>query len=63
MDWPLWARKCSESLVRDSCNHLIVTADKGPCVVDGFTGLSLCVCIYICVCLRICIYIYIYKEK
>jgi hypothetical protein len=56
---PLWALKCSEILVRFSCNHFAVNADKGPCVVDGLAGLSLCVCIYICVC--VCVYVYILK--
>jgi hypothetical protein len=45
MDLSLWARKCSESLVRGSCNHFSVTADKEWCVVDGLVGLSLCVCV------------------
>jgi hypothetical protein len=34
MDFPLWARKCCECLVRFSCNNFAVTAEKGPCVVD-----------------------------
>jgi hypothetical protein len=50
---PLWARKCSERLVRDSYNYLAVTADKLPSVVDGFAGLCVCVCVYM--------YILIYK--
>jgi hypothetical protein len=41
------APKCSEDLVRGSCNHFAVKADKGPCVVDGIGGLSVCVFIYI----------------
>jgi hypothetical protein len=58
MDLPLWARKCSEDLVRGSCNHFAVIADKWPCVLDGLAGPSMCVrmCIYICV----CVYVYIY---
>jgi hypothetical protein len=51
MDLALWARKCSESLVRGSCNYFAVTANKGPCVVHGHDGLSLCVCL--CVCLTL----------
>jgi hypothetical protein len=58
MDLPLWARKCSVSLVRGSCNHFAVTADKWPCVVDEFAGLSLCVCMFVYI--YICIYVYIY---
>jgi hypothetical protein len=56
----LWARKCNEDLVLGSCIHFAVTADKRPCVVDGFDGLSLCGCvrIYIYVCVCMCIYIY-----
>jgi hypothetical protein len=54
MDLPLLARKCSERILRCSCNHFAVTADKGRCVVNGYAGLSVCVCIYICV------YMYIY---
>jgi hypothetical protein len=63
MDLTLWVRKSNESLVRGFCNHFAVTADKGPCVVDGFAGFSLCLCvcvylyIYVCVCVYICIYI------
>jgi hypothetical protein len=64
---PLWARQCSEVLVRSWCNHLEVTADKRPCVVDWLAGLSLCVCVcvyvYINLCVCICIYIYIYINK
>jgi hypothetical protein len=47
MDLPLWERKCSEGIMRGFCNHFAVTADKGPCGVDGLTGLSLGVCAYI----------------
>jgi hypothetical protein len=39
--------------LRGSCNHFAVTADKGPCVIDGLAGMFLCVCIYIC------LYVYI----
>jgi hypothetical protein len=56
---PLWARKCSECVVRGSCNHFAVNADKLPCVVDGFSGMSLCVCVYI----HVCVYVYIYKNN
>jgi hypothetical protein len=55
---PLWARNCSEILVRGNCNHFTVTAEKGPCVVDGLVGLSLCVCVYIYI--FECVYMYIY---
>jgi hypothetical protein len=57
---PLWARKCNEFLVHGCCNHFAVTADKGPCVVHGLAGLSVCirVCTYIYMC--VCVYLYIY---
>jgi hypothetical protein len=57
MDLPLWGFMCNEFLLRFSCNHFAVTAERGPCVVDTLAGrsLSVCVCIYICV--FICIYI------
>jgi hypothetical protein len=45
MDLPLWARKCNECILRGSCIHFTVTAGKGPCVLDGLAGLSLCVCV------------------
>jgi hypothetical protein len=63
MDLPLWARSCSECLVRGSCNHFAVTADKVPCVVDGHAGLSVCMCVYICIYIYVCVYMYIYVEK
>jgi hypothetical protein len=49
MDLPLWAGKCSENLVRGSCNHFGVTAEKMSFVVHGLAGLSLCVCVCVCV--------------
>jgi hypothetical protein len=55
MDSPPWARRWIEYLVRGSCNHFPVTADKGPCVVDDFAGLSVCVYVFMC----LCIYIFI----
>jgi hypothetical protein len=61
MDLPIWGRKCIEVHVRSSCNHFDVTADKGPCVVDGFSGQYLCVCVYIYIC--VCEYVYIYINK
>jgi hypothetical protein len=60
MDLSLWARKCSENLVRISCNHFAVTADKWPCGLDGLAGLSLCVCV--CVYIYICVCVYTYKK-
>jgi hypothetical protein len=60
MDLPPLAPKWIDSLVRISCNNFVATADKGPCVVAGLAGLSMCVYIYICVCVYIYIYIYIY---
>jgi hypothetical protein len=64
---PLWARKCSEGLVRGSCNYFAVTTEKGPCVIDGLAGLSLCVCVFVCVYVYIylymCVYIYIYINN
>jgi hypothetical protein len=48
---PLWARYCSESLVRFSCNHFAVTANKLLSVVDGLAGLSLC--FFVCICIYI----------
>jgi hypothetical protein len=44
-------------LVRGSCNHFAIIADKWPCVVHGHAGLCLCVCIYIYVCVCLCVYI------
>jgi hypothetical protein len=58
MDLPLCAQKCTECLVRCSCNHFAVSSDNVPCVVDGLAGLSVCVCVYI----YMCVYIYIYKK-
>jgi hypothetical protein len=49
--------KCSEVLVRGSCIHFAVTADKEPCVVDGLPTLSLYLCLYIYVCVCISVYI------
>jgi hypothetical protein len=48
MDLQLWSRKCTEILVRGSCNHFAVTSEKGPFVVHGFAGLSVfvCVCVF-----------------
>jgi hypothetical protein len=46
MDLPLWARKCSECLVLGNRNYFVLNA-KGPSVVDGYAGLSLCVCVYL----------------
>jgi hypothetical protein len=60
MDFQPWVRKWIEILVRGSSNHFAVTADKGPCEVNGLAGLGVCVCIYIFLC--VCIYIYIYKK-
>jgi hypothetical protein len=62
MDLLLWARKCSEILVHFSCVHFDVTVDKGPCVMDGLPGLSLCVCVYIYMCVCVYMHIYIYKK-
>jgi hypothetical protein len=45
MELPVWARKCGESPLHFRCLHFAVTADKKPCVLDGFAGLSLCVCV------------------
>jgi hypothetical protein len=59
MDLPMWARNCSESLVRGNCNHFVVTVNIRPCVVHALAGLSLCVCLYIYICVCICIYIFI----
>jgi hypothetical protein len=59
MDLPLWARKCSKVLVRCICKYFALNAEKGPCVVDGFPGLSLCVCVYVCVYIYMYMYIYI----
>jgi multisubunit Na+/H+ antiporter MnhF subunit len=59
MDLTLWARKCSEVLVRGSCKHFAVTASKGPCVLAGLVGLSVCVCVCACVCVWVNIYIYL----
>jgi hypothetical protein len=53
MDQPLWVRKCREVLVRGSCNHFAVTADKRPCVLNGFAGLSLCVFVYMYIVTRL----------
>jgi hypothetical protein len=60
MDLPLSSRNCSDGLLRGSCNHFAVTADKRLCMVDELAGLFLCVrvSIYICVC--VCVYMYIY---
>jgi hypothetical protein len=54
----MWGRKCIESHVCGSCNNFAVTAEKRPCVVDGFSAQYLCVCVYIYMCVYICIYIY-----
>jgi hypothetical protein len=59
MDMPLWARKCNECQVRGSCNHFAVIAEKGLCVVDGLTDLSLCVCVYI----YVFVYMYIFIKS
>jgi hypothetical protein len=57
---PPWARRWIEVLVSGSCNHFALTAEKGPCVVDGLCWpVFVCVYIYICV----CIYIYIKKHR
>jgi hypothetical protein len=50
------------NLLRGSCNHFAVTAEKGPCVIDGLLGLSLCVCmcVYIHIYIYVCVNIYIY---
>jgi hypothetical protein len=62
MGLPLFASKCSEIHVRNSCIYFAVTENKGPCLVDVLAGLFLCVCmcinILMCVCL--CVYMYIY---
>jgi hypothetical protein len=55
MDLPLWAHNCSELFMCVICNHFAVTAEKGPCVVLGLDGLSLCEC----ECVFVYIYIYI----
>jgi hypothetical protein len=59
MDLPLWSHKCSESLMRGSCNHFAVTAVQKQFVVDGLAGLSECVCVYVCIYIYVfmCIYI------
>jgi hypothetical protein len=64
MDLTFWSHKCSEILVRGSCNHFAVTADKGPCGVGGLSSLSLyvCVCVYIYIIMCVCICIYIYNN-
>jgi hypothetical protein len=60
MDLPLWARKFSQVPVRCSCNHFAEIADKVPCVVNGITVLSLCVCVYLSI--YVCVYVYIYTN-
>jgi hypothetical protein len=59
MDLLLWARKRSENLVREACNHLAGITDKKPCVVNGIAGLplSVFVCLYIYICACVCMYI------
>jgi hypothetical protein len=59
MDLPLWARKCSDGVVRVICNHFAVAAEKRVCMVDGLAGLYLCVCL--CIYISAYVYVYIYK--
>jgi hypothetical protein len=57
----MWSHKCSENLMRGSCNHFAETAVQKQFVVDGLPGFSECVCVYLCIyiymCVSMCIYI------
>jgi hypothetical protein len=52
-----WSCRCGRTsagsnLLRSSCNHFAVTADKEPCGLEGLAGLSL----------RVSVHVYIYKK-